>query len=83
MKGVTKTSAFTAELGSYDDDDDDDDDDPSNRSAKSVAGVSASMIRATSSRQQMEQTVSTSFGVWFPWDSRYKLWWGFIIHRRV
>ena len=39
-----------------------------------VAGVSASMIRATNSRQVVQETAQRS-GIWFPWSPRYKLWW--------
>eukprot|EP00977_Amphora_coffeiformis_P007977 scaffold1799_cov191-Amphora_coffeaeformis.AAC.9 len=72
MKGTTATATTTDTDYFYDDDD------PSNRSGKSVAGVSASIIRATSSRQQIEQTAA-AIGVWFPWNPRYKLWWGFTV----
>ena len=65
--------------GSMTNDDDLDDDDPSNRSAgKSVSGVSASIIRATSSRTAVQATAAAQ-GVWFPWNPRYKLWWGITV----
>jgi CRP-like cAMP-binding protein len=43
-----------------------------------VKGIHAGIIRASSSRQKVEELASNT-GVWFPWNQAYKLWWGFTV----
>lgn len=47
-------------------------------SSAAAAGVSASIIRAEASRQRAEDQAAGS-GVFFPWDPRYKYWWGLTV----